>query len=166
MLRENPRVPAKSRDIPPDISNFLAPTPSRGRPLPHRRISGPKSLGLGSFVFPHSCVKFLKKKILVSVKHSCPQFWGRKWLRQFYGRLEFLFSLCRKTSMSIKFLVLGGGGFGVGGGKCRFYFYGCGDFSDKCGFGEGRLKSTCKDSFLGVQKLTRSGLKGVLKRDF
>ena len=36
--------------------------------------------------------------------------------------------------MSIKFLVLGGG-FGVfwgGGGKCRFYFYGREDFSDKC----------------------------------
>ena len=35
--------------------------------------------------------------------------------------------------MSIKFLVLGGGGvFWVwgGGGKCRFYFYGRGDFSE------------------------------------
>ena len=35
--------------------------------------------------------------------------------------------------MSIKFLVLGGGGgiLGLGGGgKCRFYFYGRGDFSD------------------------------------
>ena len=34
--------------------------------------------------------------------------------------------------MSIKFLVLGGGGgvFWVGGGKCRFYFYGPGDFCD------------------------------------
>ena len=34
--------------------------------------------------------------------------------------------------MSIKFLVLGGGG-GIlvwGGGKCRFYFYGRGDFSE------------------------------------
>ena len=34
------------------ISNFLAPTRSRGRPLPHWKISGPKSLGLGSFFFP------------------------------------------------------------------------------------------------------------------
>ena len=34
-----------------DISNFSAPTLSRGRPPPHRRISGPKSLGLGSFFF-------------------------------------------------------------------------------------------------------------------
>ena len=39
--------------------------------------------------------------------------------------------------MSIKFLVWGGGGilgFGGGGGKCRFYFYGRGDFSDTCFF--------------------------------
>ena len=33
--------------------------------------------------------------------------------------------------MSIEFLVLGGGYFGFGGGgKCRFYFYGRGDFSE------------------------------------
>ena len=35
-----------SRDIP----NFLAPTPSRGRSTPHRKISEPKSLGLGSLI--------------------------------------------------------------------------------------------------------------------
>ena len=43
-------------------------------------------------------------------------------------------SFCRKTSMSIKFLVLGGGEFGFWGGgpgKCRFYFYGREDFSEK-----------------------------------
>ena len=36
--------------------------------------------------------------------------------------------------MSIKFLVLGGGGyFGFFvGGECRFYFYGRADFSDFC----------------------------------
>ena len=38
--------------------------------------------------------------------------------------------------MSIKFLVLGGGGgiwvLGGGGWKCRFYFYGREDFSDFC----------------------------------
>ena len=40
-------------------------------------------------------------------------------------------SFCRKTSMSIKFLVLGGGSFGFGeGGKCWFYFYGREDFSE------------------------------------
>ena len=34
--------------------------------------------------------------------------------------------------MSIKFLVLRGGGISVlgGGGKCRFYFYGRADFSE------------------------------------
>ena len=54
-------IPVKSRDIPPkslvslvsrDIPNFSAPTPSSGRPPPHRRISGPKNLGLGSFFLP------------------------------------------------------------------------------------------------------------------
>ena len=32
--------------------------------------------------------------------------------------------------MSIKFLVLGGGILGLGGGECRFYFYGRADFSE------------------------------------
>ena len=52
-------------------------------------------------------------------KTFCPQFWGRKRLRQSYERLEKLFSFCRKTSMPIKFLVLGGRillFFFVGGG--------------------------------------------------
>ena len=35
-----------------DIPHFWAPTPSRGRPLPPRKISGLKSLGLGSFSVP------------------------------------------------------------------------------------------------------------------
>ena len=34
------------------MPNFLAPTPSRKRPPPHPKISGPKSLGLGSFFLP------------------------------------------------------------------------------------------------------------------
>ena len=39
--------------------------------------------------------------------------------------------------MSIKFLVLGGGIFGFGGGgECRFYFYGRADSSDKPPFAE------------------------------
>ena len=37
---------------PKNTSNFLAPTPLRGRPPPRRGISGPESLGLGSFFFP------------------------------------------------------------------------------------------------------------------
>ena len=50
-----PSEPRRSRPISlislvsRDMPNFLAPTPSRGRPLPHRKISGLKSLGLGSF---------------------------------------------------------------------------------------------------------------------
>ena len=35
-----------------DVSNFLAPARSRGRPLPNWIISGPKSVGLGSFFLP------------------------------------------------------------------------------------------------------------------
>ena len=54
-------------------------------------------------------------------------------MRQFYGRLEFLLSFCRKTLHVHKiprfrgraFWVLGGGG-----GECRFYFYGRRDFSE------------------------------------
>ena len=71
------------------------------------------------------------RKIRVSVKYLSAIL-GPETGAQFYGRLEFLISFCRTTSMSIKFLVLGGGilGFG-GGGECRFYFYGRGDFSDR-----------------------------------
>ena len=68
------------------------------------------------------------RKILVSVKFVSAIL-GQKWLRQFYGRLEFLPSFCRKTSMSIKFLVLGGGGIlGLGGGSADFIFLGAGIF--------------------------------------
>ena len=37
-----------------DIPSFLAPTPSCGRPLPHHKIYGLKSLGLCSFFVPDS----------------------------------------------------------------------------------------------------------------
>ena len=56
-------IPAKSRDIPPKglvslgfegHTEVFGPHPSRGRPPPHPNISGPKSLGLGSFSFPES----------------------------------------------------------------------------------------------------------------
>ena len=46
--RQTSLIPWVSRDIP----NFLAPTPSRGRPPPHQKIFGLKSLGLGSFFVP------------------------------------------------------------------------------------------------------------------
>ena len=35
------------RRVSRDMPNFLAPTPSRGRPRPHPKVSGPKSLCLG-----------------------------------------------------------------------------------------------------------------------
>ena len=53
--RQNPGISRQKRLISlvsRDIPDFSAPTPSRGRPPPHRRIFGPKSLGLGSFFFP------------------------------------------------------------------------------------------------------------------
>ena len=56
-------------------------------------------------------------------------------MRQFYGRLEKCVLSAGKKPMSIKFLVLGGGGvfwvFLGGGGECRFYFYGRADFSEQ-----------------------------------
>ena len=69
----------------------------------------------------HSSDFAFLRKILVSVNY-CPQFWGRKWLRRLYGRPEFLCFFCRKTSMSIKFLVLGGG-WVWGGGGVPILFY-------------------------------------------
>ena len=54
----------------------------------------------------------------------------------FVGCLEFLCSFCRKTSISIKFLVLGGGVFwvlGGGGGSADFIFMGAGIFLRKRG---------------------------------
>ena len=57
-------------------------------------------------------------------KNSSPQFWGRKRLRQFYGRLEKCVRSAGKT-LSIKFRVLGGGVFWVwGGGGADFIFMG------------------------------------------
>ena len=46
--------------------------------------------------------------------------------------------------MSIKFLVLGGGGNLVflGGGECRFYFYGREDFSDHYNWARNRTCET------------------------
>ena len=66
-------IPAKSRDIPPKkfgfsgfrgtYRTFWPPPHSRGRPPPHPKISGPKSLGLGSFFLPDlsSRLKFSSK---------------------------------------------------------------------------------------------------------
>ena len=61
-------------------------------------------------------------------KSFCPQFWGRKWLHQFYGRLEKCVLSEGKNPMSIKFRVLGRGGafwfWEGGGGSADFIFMG------------------------------------------
>ena len=55
-----------------DIPSFLAAAPSRGRPLPHRKISGLKSLGLCSFFAPDVCVvNLLSVVILLRVVIHC-----------------------------------------------------------------------------------------------
>ena len=64
-------------------------------------------------------VKFLSA--ILGPEMGAPILWTPGKMRPF----------CRKTSMSMKFLVLGGGGIlGFGGGKCRFYFFGRADFSE------------------------------------
>ena len=80
-----------------------------------------------------SSCPFVRKILLVSVKFLSAILWGRKWLRQFYGRLEKMRPFCRKTHVHKILRFRGGGilGFWGGGGKCRFYFYGRADFSDK-----------------------------------
>ena len=60
-----------------DILNFLTPTRSRGRPPPHRKISGPKRLGLCSFLLPErgvwvivwGAVLFLTKRFWCKLFH-------------------------------------------------------------------------------------------------
>ena len=51
--RQKSLIPCVSRDIP----NFLAPTLSRGSHPPHQKISGLKSLGLGSFFVPDKMLR-------------------------------------------------------------------------------------------------------------
>ena len=59
------------------------------------------------------------------LKIRCPQFWGRKWLCQFYGRLEKMRSICRKTYVHKIPRFRGGGVFwvlGRGGGGVPILF--------------------------------------------
>ena len=60
--------------------------------------------------------------------------------------------------MSIKFLVLGGGGvfWVLGGGKCRFYFYGRGEFSDVCPTCQLPKKQKKKKSSTNVGRIQRA----------
>ena len=90
--------------------------------------------------------KLLFRKILVSVKFlsailgpemAAPILWTP-------GKMP---SFCRRTSMSIKFFVFwGGGGFWVlrGGGGCRFYFYGRGDFSEFSCWSDSQIASNLR----------------------
>ena len=61
---------------------------------------------------------------------------ARNGCANFMDAWEKMRSFCRKTSTSIKFLLLKRGGgilvFGGGGVECRFYFHGRADFSDTC----------------------------------
>ena len=51
--RQKVRFPHVSKDIP----NFLDPTPSRGRPSPNPKISGPRRFGFGFLLLPWSVGK-------------------------------------------------------------------------------------------------------------
>ena len=64
--------------------------------------------------------------------------------------------------MSVKFLLFRGGGLGGGGGKCRFYFYGRADFSDKSKNPEGknfRKPPRRKQSSAKISKISRNTIK-------
>ena len=65
--------------------------------------------------------------------------------------------------MSIKFLVLGGGGyFGFGGGgECRFYFYGRADFSEICANRSVPIDPQKKKYFHSVRAICVNRLKPV-----
>ena len=70
-------------------------------------------------------------------KNSCPQFWARKWVRQFYGRLEKCVLSAGKTHFFHKIPLFGRGGGnlvlgGGGGGSADFIFMGARIFSDIC----------------------------------
>ena len=108
------------------------------------------------------------RKILVSVKFvsailgpemAAPILWT-------HGKMPFF---CRKTSMSIKILVLGGGGsiWVFGGGECRFYFYGREDFSDRWP-GDSQCKSgrlarfNSRESIRRKKPIPRESLEAIL----
>ena len=63
-------------------------------------------------------------------QNSCPQFWGRKWLRQFYGHLGKIALLSAGKTHVRKIPPFRGGGVG-GGGSADFIFMGAGIFLKK-----------------------------------
>ena len=60
-------------------------------------------------------------------KFFCPQFWGRKWLRQFYGRLEKCVLSAGKNHVR-KIPPFRGGGFTGGGGVPILFLWARGFF--------------------------------------
>ena len=91
-------------------------------------------------------VKFLSA--ILGPEMAAPILWTPGKMRPF----------CRKNPVHKIPRFRGGGilGFfwGGGGGKCRFYFYGRADFSDKWGFAEGLLKD--KFAFFRASKNPKS----------
>ena len=63
-------------------------------------------------------------------KIVCPLFWGRKWLRQVYGRLEKCVLSARKAHVHKIPRFRRGGILVFFGGGGRFYFHGRTDFSN------------------------------------
>ena len=64
---------------------------------------------------PNTTTTILRRADM-SVKCSACNFWGRKWLHQFCGRLAFFGPFCWTTPMPIKFIVWGGVGGSLKGG--------------------------------------------------
>ena len=119
----------------PSLKCFFAPTPSVRQPLfdSSDLIGGGGGLQfveeascLQVSFFAYSCVwEFfcLKSEKSSCPQNFCPQFWGRKWARQFYGRLEkCVLSAGKKTHVhkTPRFRFF----FGGGGGSADFIFMG------------------------------------------
>ena len=77
--RQKSLISLVSRGMP----NFLAPTPSRGRPPPHRKISGLKSLGL--------CFFFVREILWISGRFWLP--FTPKWFSGFARNRQGFFSV-------------------------------------------------------------------------
>ena len=74
-----------------------------------------------------------------------PVILGRKWLRQFHGRLAFLASFCKENPHAHKNPPFRGGFWGFlegGGGSANFIFMGVGILSEL------RVRPLCKASKL------------------
>ena len=116
--RQKSLIPWVSRDIP----NFVAPTPSRGRPpTPPENIRTQK-FRFGFFFFRQILVSVKFVSAILGPEMGAPILWTPGKMRSF----------CRKNHVRKIPLFWGGGGGlgGGGGGECRFYFYGRADFSD------------------------------------